>query len=277
MQFRILAIICLGLICAIPVGIAQKTDTTFFRQQEEMLIELYNKISSAQGTEKQKAELAFQETMLNVLKNKDSFHFKFDSLKRIGRITSDDKKLVLFTWNIPHGMFHNYYGIIQYYSKKEKKLYVYPFKEEPGKLKKFPQSQADISGWPGALYYKIVTTKHKGLVYYTLLGFNFNDLLSNYKLIEVMAFDEHSYPYFPQRMFMYKGKVQNRIILEYAEQANVTVDYNENMKMVVFDHLSPARPSLQGKYQFYGPDFSYDGFLFEDGIWLHKSDIDIRN
>lgn len=277
MQIRILALLCLGLVIAMPKSIAQKIDTTFFLKKELMLIDTYGKILHSQGKERVEAEKVFHDSLVNVLKLKDSFYYKFDSIKRIGRISSDDKKLVLFTWNIPQGMFHNYYGIIQYYSKKEKKVLIYSLKEEPGKLKRFPQAQADINGWPGALYYKIVTTKYKGQVFYTLLGYNFNDLLSNYKLIEVMAFDDLNYPYFPQRKFMYKGKVQNRIILEYAEQANVTLDYNKNNKMIVFDHLSPARPSLEGQFQYYGPDFSYDGFSFEDGIWMHKSDIDVSN
>jgi hypothetical protein len=277
MRIRILALLGLGLFMVVQQSIAQKIDTSFFPKKEQMLIETYNSILSSKGAEHQKAELVFQDSLLNVLNTNGAFDYKFDSLKRIGRITSDDKKLVIFTWNIPHGMFHNYYGIIQYYSKKEKKVFTYSLKEEPGILSRSRQAQANISRWPGALYYKIVTSKYKGQVYYTVLGYNFNNLLSNYKLIEVIAFDEHNYPYFPQRKFMFKGKVQNRIILEFAEQANVSLDYDKHKKMIVFDHLSPARPSLEGQFQFYGPDFSFDGLHFEDGIWMHKSDIDISN
>lgn len=277
MRIRMLALIGLGLLLGSSCISAQKIDTSFFRSKELMLIKAFDNILNSQGSQRNTAEKAFLDSLTTLLKNKDSFHFKFDSLKRVGRIVSEDNKLVIFTWNVPHGMFHNYYGLIQYYSKKEKKVLVYQLKEEPGKLKKFPQAQADIRGWMGALYYKIVTTKYKGQVYYTLIGFNFNDLLSNIKIIEVLAFDKYHYPYFPQRMFMYKGKVQNRIILEYAEQANVSVDYHEGKEMIVFDHLSPARPSLEGQFQYYGPDFSYDGLLFDDGIWMHQSDIDIRN
>jgi hypothetical protein len=72
------------------------------------------------------------------------------------------------------------------------------------------------------------------------------------------------------------GKPLNRIIFEFNERVQVTLEYNEVMKMIVFDHLSPSRPSLEGQYQFYGPDFSYDGLLFEDGIWKHYSDIQIE-
>lgn len=276
MRIQLLALIgfCLTIT---PCITAQKIDSSFFQAKELMLTEAFHNIMNTQGAQRKTAEKTFLDSLTAILKTEDSFHFKFDSLKQIGRIVSADEKLVIFTWNIPHGMFHNYYGLIQYYSKKEKKVLVYHLKEEKGKIKKFPQSQADISAWVGALYYKIVTTKYKGQVYYTLIGFNFNDMLSNVKLIEVLAFDKYNYPYFPQHKFLYMGKPQNRIIFEYAEQANVSVDYHEKKEMIVFDHLSPARPSLEGQRQFYGPDFSYDGLLFDDGIWMHRSDIDIRN
>ena len=41
--------------------------------------------------------------------------------------------------------------------------------------------------------------------------------------------------------------------------------YDDKLKMIVFDHLSPSKPSYEGKYQYYGPDFSYDGLIFEKG------------
>jgi len=47
--------------------------------------------------------------------------------------------------------------------------------------------------------------------------------------------------------------------------------------MIVFDHLSPSKPSLVGVYEFYGPDFSYDGYKFEKGMLELYPDIDIRN
>lgn len=50
--------------------------------------------------------------------------------------------------------------------------------------------------------------------------------------------------------------------------------YNEQEDIIVCDHLSPGNPKMKGKYEYYGPDFSYDAFDFEKGKWFHKSDID---
>jgi hypothetical protein len=46
---------------------------------------------------------------------------------------------------------------------------------------------------------------------------------------------------------------------------------------VVFDHLSPSSPQYKGNPQFYGPDFSFDSYNLENGLWRLKSNIDIRN
>jgi hypothetical protein len=34
---------------------------------------------------------------------------------------------------------------------------------------------------------------------------------------------------------------------------------------------------MEGKYEFYGPDFTYDGLKFEKGVWIHYQNIDITN
>ena len=57
----------------------------------------------------------------------------------------------------------------------------------------------------------------------------------------------------------------------------MSVKWNERMKMIVFDHLSPSQPSLAGNYEYYGPDFSYDGFRFEKDAWVLVEQIDMRN
>ena len=57
----------------------------------------------------------------------------------------------------------------------------------------------------------------------------------------------------------------------------MSLKYNNELKMIVFDHLSPFESRYQGVYQFYGPDFSYDGLEFNKGIWRLISDVDARN
>lgn len=258
---------------------AQKIDTAFFRQKEAGLTELYQRIFETENTKTRNSyERDFLDSFKEILKLDNAFYFPFDSLKNIGRIQSDDDKLVVYTWNIPQkGGFHNYYCLLHYCIKKSKEYKIVSLNESASFYNVNRQDFADKNRWPGALYYEVITQKYKGEISYTLLGFNFNDLFTNLKLIELITFDENNDPVFPGQRFLYEGKYLNRIVFEYAERAQMTLNYNATTKKIIADHLSPIRESLEGQHQFYGPDFSYDSFEFTDGIWKYKSDIHPEN
>jgi hypothetical protein len=254
---------------------SQKIDSLFFSSKEEVLLQLHEEITNAPIKTKGDAEKIFQDTLVQILRKQASFYYTFPQLKNIGRISSDDGQLNIFSWNIPEsGGFNSYYCVLQYSPKRSDLVYVYPLHEAMHKATKDNQMISDTNTWVSSLYYEIVTTKYKGQVFYTLLGFNFNDILSNIKLIDILSFDNNK-PYFPSGKFVYEGKVLNRIVFEYNERVQMTLEYNPTMKMIIFDHLSPSRPSLEGNYQFYGPDFSYDALLFDDDIWKHQSDVQV--
>jgi hypothetical protein len=256
----------------------QEIDSAFYRQKEDMLLLLHSKITESSLKNKLKAEENFRDSLVEILQHPESFYYTFPGLTNIGRISSDDGLLNIFSWNIPQtGGFNTYYAILQYAHKRSKKVYVYPLRETHNTLSKSTQDISFPEAWVGSLYYEIVTTKYKGQVFYTLLGFHFNNILSNIKVIDILTFNENNEPVFPQKKFNYEGKPCNRIVFEYNERAQMTLEYNISMEKVVFDHLSPSRPSLQGEYQFYGPDFSYDALFFEDGIWMHQTDVQITN
>ncbi|MBN1116775.1 MAG: hypothetical protein JXA77_06205 [Bacteroidales bacterium] len=278
MKLKFLNGIVIISILSITTVYSQKIDSIFFAAKAEILLKQYSMISNSVGKQKKEAELAFRDSLYKTLQLDDAFYYTFSEIKTIGRISSEDEKLVIYTWNIPQkGGFNNYYGIIQYQAKKNKEIQTYLLKEASEILTSNQQSYADISMWPGALYYKIVENKYKGQTYYTLLGFHFKDILSNMKLIDILAFNNENTPYFPQKHFRYAGKTLNRVVFEYNEKVQMTLDYNAGMEMIIFDHLSPSRPSQIDQFQFYGPDFSYDGLKFEDGIWMHESDISVTN
>jgi hypothetical protein len=56
----------------------------------------------------------------------------------------------------------------------------------------------------------------------------------------------------------------------------MNLSYNEKMKMIVFDHLSPSESKYAGQYMYYGPDFSYDGLLFKDKKWFYQAHLDLK-
>ena len=211
------------------------------------------------------------------LKDISSFNYPFNSLKNVGIINSDDGKLRIITWNLPYNdRTHKYFGFVQH--KKSKRSYAYyELNDISDHIKKPDFVVLDNKNWYGALYYKIITNKTKGNVFYTLLGADLNNLLTKKKIIEILCFDKDEKLIFGKPVFKNSSKPVSRMIFEFNGQSNMTLTYDKSKEMIIFDHLSPSKPSLEGQYEFYGPDFSYDGLKFEHGIWNSYTDIDVRD
>jgi len=93
----------------------------------------------------------------------------------------------------------------------------------------------------------------------------------------VLYFSRSGKPKFGKNIFNIENRKLKRIIFEYNNRAVLTLRYDEGLKMIVYEHLSPEKPSQTGKYQFYIPDFSYDGLEFKKGKYIHHPDINVYN
>jgi hypothetical protein len=213
-----------------------------------------------------------------LLQDPQSFNYQFDSLRWTGRIYSPDRKLRFITWNVPASNgTHSYYGFLQYYPKKNKPCLVFRLNDKSANINKPESEILSPEKWWGALYYQVLVNKYKGERLYTVIGLDMNDMYSNKKVIDVLTFNDQNTPVFGRPVFHSEGKLKNRIIFEYAEDVVMIVRYNQQNKMIVFDHLSPIDPALRNNPRFYAPDSSYDGFRFRKGVWEYIPDIDVRN
>lgn len=267
---RIIGVIILVIVTLCNI-IAQPSNS--IPQFEKEINNLFAQISKLSAFDKDSAA----ERLLNLIDTSiqlnGSFDYPFDSIKKIGKIYSPDRQLRIYSWNIPIGVDKNlYYSIIHYISKQDKK---YKTIKMRGTGKQY--DSLTVENWPGALYYEIAETKHAGEKYYTLLGFDFGNLLTNKKVIDVVTIDKFNEFRFCRSLIKYDGKMTDRIVFEFSEKVSMMLKYNQKLDMIVFDHLSPEKPSLEGNFQYYGPDFSYDGLKFDKGIWVHQKNIVITN
>ncbi len=215
---------------------------------------------------------------IRVLQEGSSFEYAFDSLDMIGRLYSPDKTFRIFTWNIPlEGFSHEYHGLIQRRDKPSGGCIVFRLYNGTRLGKQMLAGIFSHETWPGALYYQIHRNKSAGAVFYTLLGFHFNDRFSDMKIIESLYFNESGDPVFGMPVFNNGEETQHRVLFEYSGEVVFNLRYNPDMKMIVFDHLTPIEPELAGHPRFYAPDFSYDGFRFRRGTWEYQADLDVRN
>jgi hypothetical protein len=263
----------------VSVFLAQNTDTTSIYKYEQLLTGLFNNLYNINNnSEKERINNEIIKNFKQALAIKESFTFPFDSLKNTGKIVSPDKRLRLYTWNIPFSDgTHKYFGFIQYYPLKAKDFAVYRLTDKKNSIESPEEKTLSDTNWFGALYYEIIETRHEGNTYYTLLGFDFNNFLTSKKVVELLYFRNDSIPVFGKPVFNYQNRLLNRIIFEYSSKVSMSLKYNKDLKMIIFDHLSPSKPSYKDHFMFYGPDFSYNGLEFKDGIWNEIHDVDVRN
>lgn len=249
-------------------------------RQEMVLQNLFDSLANANDDETRiKVNNEIKTLLGNIVDNPESFEYPFDSIKNAGILTSPDKKLRLYNWNLPYeNGVHEYYCFIQYKpNKKKQKILNFELKDVSENIEEPEQSIINYPDWYGALYYKIIPIETRfNEKYYTLLAYDMNDFLTNKKIVEVLRFDKDNKPIFGASIFKNRRKISNRLIFEYSEFASMILEYEEDKEMIVYDHLSPSSPKYEGQYEFYGPDFSYDGLKYEKGIWNTYYDLDLR-
>lgn len=215
-----------------------------------------------------------EKSLQGVLKQESSFTYPFEEVINLGKITSPDNKLRVFTWNcnLSNGEY-KYFGFIQI--KNKSGITLVKLRDQFSEKDLFRTLRPE--NWIGALYYQIVPFKSKAGSTYLLLGWDGNNMSTTKKLIEVLRFDKKGNVYFGMPVIEWRGKMLHRVIFEYAKQARMSIQYQEKEKRLVFDHLSPSSPKYQNQFEYYGPDFSYDALQYRKGKWTLIENIDIRN
>lgn len=278
---RIIQIITINLLC-IPGGFSQIYTPQEKAACEDSLARAFKDLYAETDDEQriQKSE-TLQDYFGTLLSSPDFYYYPFDSLKWAGKIIAPDGKVRIITWNVPlSDGTHRYFGFVRHSAKKKvKTVNLFTLRDRLSETLEDPEKALHTPEyWPGALYYDILVNKYRGQVYYTLLGLDFNDRFSNKKIIEILHIDRDMQAHFGKPIFESDGKgLLNRVIFEFTSQAVMTLRWDTRLKMIVFDHLSPIEPGLEGVYKFYGPDESYNGYKFQNGIWKFYPDVEVRN
>ena len=262
-------------------------DNSQFIEDEDSLVSGFNMLFENDGTrftktdnEKDSLNAIILEYFHNSLKQKGSFNYPYSSIKRIGNIYSDDKKVRLITWNIKYkNGEYKYFGFLQHVNKKKNRVDTWMFVDESDIMPNPEVLSLYHNHWFGALYYQIVEVKDGGKKYYTLIGWDGNNYLSQKKIIDVLYFSGSGKPKFGKSIFrLDKASRKNkRIIYEYNSQIVMSVQYDKRYKKIVIDHLRPEPKSMKGQYEFYVTDGSYDALEFVMGKWRLIEDFDAKN
>lgn len=270
-------VLILIVLCCSNVNIFASNIDSAFVKHEHNINQYAKKISAVRFNEQLADTLSKQllAYFLDILKKENSLNYPFDSLQGIGKVENKSKKLRIFTWNIVRNNgTYTYYGLLQHYNKEKKQIDIFVLNDISDKTQN-PENKAFTNKeWYGALYYELVENKMPDKnILYTLIGWDGNDLNTSKKIIESLYFTQSGKPKFGKSVFKINKKKQKRLIFEYSRMANMMVGYKPKMKMIVYDHLSPSESKYEGNPAFYGPDYSFDGLRFKNGMWEHFSEV----
>lgn len=222
------------------------------------------------------ADSIFTRMLVRALKTEYSFSFPFDSLVTISKQSPKDDAFRIFTWQLVVNENNvRKHGAIQM-KTGDGSLKLFPLIDKSSVFDEPEDSIVDNLNWVGAIYYKIIETQSSGKKYYTLLGYDENNIRSDQKIIEILTF-KNGKPVFGSYQFSFpddgtkKPKIA-RYIMTYKKYASPRLTFDTTLNMIVLEHMISETGEPEKKYT-YIPDGDYEGMKWQDGRWVHINKI----
>ena len=274
--FTVLAIMLLVL----PMG-ANAQNKDMMKGYENDLNNLFDQVFSTDNKENERynANEELMVIMEEALLQRDSYKWKWNLRKGVSVLSSDDDKFRVITWAVVNESDEfECFGYMQVLNENADVYEICRLQDKTAEIFNPGEVALTDQNWYGCIYTDLITTKHDGRYFYTLLGWNGGDMTTQHRVIEPVYFKKNSTkPSFGQMMFR-QGKDSNRnlrrIILKYGKDVNINLSYEDQYvvtmerikvkeegrmvnkeidreqkeKMIVFDQVGPRVQGMEGMY-----------------------------
>ncbi|MBK6635313.1 MAG: hypothetical protein IPG38_14310 [Chitinophagaceae bacterium] len=254
-----------------------KADVKILQQKEDSLRALAVQIIQGRNADDRfSADSSFTRMLVRALKTRHSFHYPFESFQTISVLYAPDSVFRIFTWQmVINENVIRQHGAIQM-KTWDGSLKLYPLIDKSDVTGNVADTIGNHLGWIGAIYYKLIQKKSGNKNYYTLLGFDENNIRSSRKIIEVLHFANDE-PVFGGRYFSYEEDSvfktsQSRYIMEYKKEAGPRLNYDTDLDMIIMEHLISESKEPHKKWTLVG-DGDYEGFTWKNGKWVHVEKV----
>lgn len=280
--------------CA-TLGLVHAQDKAIMQQHQQRLVALLETVQSA-PTDNQRylaSEDAIKELSM-ALEEERSERWQWQLPQMASVLTSDDGHLRLFTWAVVNDEGeYECFGAVQFYNSRDEEYQYRLLNDKSDEIMNREESMLPPERWLGAVYQRLIQTSHGGQTYYTLLGWNGVDNLTDRQVIEPVTF-RGGEPQFGGPLFRRERNLR-RVVLEYKEHATVNLSYEDQYvevitrervkvkgtnrhrtvekskvhkeKMIMFDEIEPQVPGMEGLFQYYVPSGVELAYAFVDGKW----------
>ena len=209
--------------------------------------------------------------LIQNLKLPNSFSFKFDSLTAIQHIEAPDHSFKLFCWQLDLGDGTYRQRAAMQLPTIDGTLKLLPFFDNSDFIEEPTKGITDRRKWMGAVYYDIILTEHNNHKYYTLLGFDEQNLTTSRKIIEVIHF-ENNEPVFGGDFFSYPPDDTyptapiDRFLFTYKKGSNAFIRFEQDTKHLVLSELASTENNLKLSSTLV-PSGNEVFFVWKNGKW----------
>lgn len=268
----------MGLLCVV-VALAQpdsKQWSTLTQIEDSLKGPALDMIRAEEPAHRFMADSLFTRMLVRALKTPHSFYYPFDSIITVSKLYAPDSTFRIFTWQlVVHENMVRQKGAIQMRTA-DGSLKLFPLIDQSDDIERIDDTITNHKAWVGALYYKVIQNIRDDQPVYTLLGFDENSFRSSRKYIEVLQFKDGE-PVFGDRIFTVPNNTlypttAARFVMEYKKDAAARLSYDEDLGLIVKEHLVSESNEPNKKYTLVG-DGDYEGFKWMDGKWVYISKI----
>lgn len=210
--------------------------------------------------------------LVRALKVDNSFQYLFPRLENVAMTYPKDSSFRIFTWQlkVSEGDYR-YFGAIQW---NQTNLKLVPLVDRSDGLTDPEKLPLKPNNWYGAVYYNIYAFKLPDQTpAWLLFGYDSYSYTERRKVIDVLTMKEEQALFGAPVFKINKADAKYRVIYQFSSDAAIRVNYDEQAKMIVCDHLVAQAGSLPGQNRTQVPDGSYEGFKLERGNWKYIEEV----
>ena len=274
-------------------GVAWGQDKGRMAAHERRLAELLERVATAStDNERYLASEEAVDALRDALDEAGSEKWRWTLPRSASVLTSPDGRLRVFTWAVvrDNGEFECF-GAVQYYNERTQGYEHEVLHDKSEDIMNREESLLTASNWLGAVYQDLIQTSAGDRTYYTLLGWNGVDNLTDRRVIEPVMM-RGGVPQFGAPVFRRERNLR-RVVLEYRGDAAVQMAWEEQTveevtrervkekgryrtvekrkerkeRMIIFDEVEPQVEGMEGLFQYYVPSGVELGYAWVDGKW----------
>lgn len=178
----------MALLVLLPVAQGQNKELMTHYQSE--LNQLYGQVFTAPtDNERYHANESVLQLLSEALAEENSFKWQWDFGNRVSVLTASNNKFRIFTWPVVNDAGeYECFGFVQALNEKTKEYDITQLNDRSDDIVNRQEEVLGPDRWLGAVYQELIVTTYEGRTFYTLLGWNGVDCLTQRRIIEPICF-----------------------------------------------------------------------------------------